>query len=102
MTGEIELAALVQVTAKAGFRRFARIDDGMGRPARFRMQTAGAMTRFATNLRSIDARRFKLRVSGRMKCLGNFLVTLGARFAAHESGARNVRRRDHHPAHRHA
>ena len=43
MVRQVELPALVQMALETGLRRFARVDDGVARAARFIVNAAGTV-----------------------------------------------------------
>ncbi len=91
---EIELTPLIEMALEAGLRRFARIDDGIGRAARLDVQAAGAVTRFASDILRVVAGRLQPVMGRGDEAFCNVLMACLARIGADKSGPGNLRRRD--------
>ena len=76
--GEIEFAALIQVTLEAGLRRVAGIDDRAGLATRFYVERGRAVAGLATDFGAVAAWSLELGVGGIMEGAGEMLVTLNA------------------------
>src|SRR5438552_9112602 len=59
MVRQVELSALVQMTLKAGFRRFARVDDGVARTTRLIVHAAGTVAGLAAGVLGVVPRRLQ-------------------------------------------
>lgn len=88
--GEAKLTAFVEMALKAGFGRILGIDDGVERPTGIRVDTAGAVTSFASKVKSVLARIDEFGVGGVSKPLADLVVADGALFRADELGSRNT------------
>ncbi len=55
MIREVELASLIEVTLKARFRTFARVDDSFGPTPDFDVDAAGTMARLASSCNGVSA-----------------------------------------------
>jgi len=84
MVRQLELCAHFQVTLKTGLRRFARIDDRLGRSPALDMQTPRSVTRFATNVLRVVSLRLQTSVRCRGESSGDRLVTGRARLGTDE------------------
>jgi len=84
MVRQLELCAHFQVTLKTGLRRFARIDDRLGRSAALDMQTPRSMTRFATNVLRVVSLRLQTSVRCSGESTGDRFVTGRARLGTDE------------------
>ena len=91
MKRQVELAALVQVTIKTDLRRAVRIDDVPSTAARFDVDAAGAVTRFAADLDRVGPFGPQVGVRRGFEWFGDRLVALRARVGADELGALDVR-----------
>ena len=91
---QIEFSPLMQVTLKTGFRRFAGIEDGVGRAAGFNVQAAGPVTGFAPDVPGIVPGRFQMIMGRGVEAAVDVLMALLARLRADISGAGNLRRRE--------
>jgi hypothetical protein len=92
VTGQIELAAFVEVTLKADLGGFPRVDNGMGGASGLIVDAARAVTGFTTDVRGIRTFRLQPRVSRSLKIPQNFGMTVTTGFGTHELRARNLRR----------
>ena len=93
MVRQTELPALVQMALKAGFRRFARVDDGVARPARLIVNAAGTVAGLATRVLGVVSRRLQPHVRGGFEIARNRFVALRTGLRTDELGAGDVRRR---------
>ena len=100
MVRQVELPALVQVTLEAGFRRFARIDNGVMRAAGLIVNASGAVARLAPDVFGVVARRLQSRVCGGFEIAGNVFMALRARVRADECRSRDARWRHDRAMHR--
>jgi hypothetical protein len=87
---ELKLRANVQVTLEARLRRAPRIDDQVRRAAALRMQTSGAVARFASGVGRIRARRLQAGMRRGAEIAHDLLVAIRALVCADKSGARNT------------
>ena len=81
---QLELCAHFQVTLKTGLRRFARIDDRLGRSPALDMQTSRSVTRFATNVLRVVSLRLQTSVRCSGEITGDRLVTGRTRLGTDE------------------
>ena len=95
MVRQVELSALVQMTLKAGFRRFARVDDGVARTTRLIVNAAGTVAGLAAGVLGVVPRRLQPGVSGGFEIARDGFVALRTGLRTDEFGAGNVRRRHH-------
>lgn len=97
MRWQIEFRLLVHMALKTDLRRFARIDDGVGRAAGFNVKASRPVTGFTTNEHCVGSRRFQMIMSRRVEAVINVLMTLLARFRADISRSRNLWRNHFRP-----
>jgi hypothetical protein len=89
---QMELATLVQVTGKAGLRRFARIDDGIARATGLIVNAAGTVARFTAHVEGVGAFSHQFCVGGGGKVSTDIFVALGARVRSDELSSGNFGR----------
>jgi hypothetical protein len=97
MLWQMELGIRRNVTLKAGFRLFARVEDEFSATtAGSDVFAPGAMTRFATLLaRHFCVGQMQPRMRARRKCARDWLMTIRACFVTNVTGAFNLRRGHH-------
>lgn len=78
-------------------RRFAWIDDGVGRAAGFNVQAAGTVTGFAADVPGVVAWSLQMIMDRGVETAINVLMTLLARLGAGIGRAGDLRRRYFHP-----
>ena len=91
MRRQVELGPLVQMACETGLGRFARVDDGPGCSARFHVQTAGAVARFATDVLGVIAGCLQTSMARGAKVLIDIFMAGFACFRTDERRARNLR-----------
>ena len=97
MRRQVELGFFVQMTLETHFRRFARIDDRVGRAAGGNVQAARTVAGFAADVLGVVAGRLQMIMRRGIETPELLLMTLLARFRAGVSRPGNLRRRQLHP-----
>jgi hypothetical protein len=87
---ELKLRANVQVTLEACLRRAPGIHDQICRAAALRMQTSGAVARFASGVGRVRARRLQAGMCRRAEIAHDLFVAIRALVCADKSGARDM------------
>lgn len=95
--GQAELGLGIEVALEAGFRRFARVDDGACGPARLLMLAARAMAGFTSHVHGIFPFGLEFGVICCAEIPDNLLMALGATFSSDETGPRDADRCHHGP-----
>ena len=99
---QAEFAAFIEMTLKAGFRRFAGIDDGAFGTTGLNVLAAGTVAALAAEAFGVFALDNELGVGSGVEALDGFLVALGAFLGTHKRGASDLRRGDHRAIHHRA